>query len=149
MSLAYPLWLLSLIDVVSLVDADDNASSSSSPVPAYALREDQFTLSLLTQGHWPQPPPPSSSSSSSASNEDGHEDSAQTSNNNNFGLHLSAELLLTQRAFTVFYAAHYQGRRLRWTHSLSRCLVSMHLAGKGSAGGMFRTTCHSDSETVG
>lgn len=61
-----------------------------------------FQLWLLTQGHWPH-----------------------TQNTQDETVTLTPELKFWQSRFVTFYEAHFQGRRLLWSHALSRAVVSV------------------------
>lgn len=83
----------------------ENASASAD---AGQLNGDAFQLWLLTQGHWPQSQSPSDET-----------------------LRLPRELQPVQCAFATFYESHFQGRRLLWSHSLSRAVVAASFSPPG------------------
>lgn len=82
--------------------------SASSSADARQLSGDAFQLWLLTQGHWPQAQSPSDDT-----------------------LRLPLELQPLQRSFASFYESHFQGRRLLWSHSLSRAVVAASFSPHG------------------
>ncbi len=83
----------------------ESASASADGRPQSG---DAFQLWLLTQGHWPQAQSPSDDT-----------------------LRLPLELQPLQRSFASFYEAHFQGRRLLWSHSLSRAVVAASFSPPG------------------